>query len=237
MKSISIRSFLLRSVIVLGTFTLATASARATTLIDTTPGTTIIGNFGEPNSATYGQTITAPAVDHVLTDFTFYMDDYLTLASPEFVNFEAYVYGWDTVNFHTTGPALFASAPLSSTNNGGLNGLEAITINTGAVSLTPGGNYVLFFTASNLFNSTAGQSFFSIRDTNPYAGGHFVFSNNGNNFGQLGSTTWDGGNFGGGIYDQAFQATFVPEPSSGVLAVVGLACLAWLKSRRRAATA
>jgi len=211
----------------LGVLLIGNTPAAAITVVDTTPANTSVGPFGEPNTATYGQTITAPLVDHVLTDFTFYLNDSV---NPDFIDFQAYVYAWDATNHWTVGPALYASGPLSTSNNGGAGGYEAFTISTGAVSLTPGGSYVLFFSASNLFDGQTGNGDFAARDNDPYAGGNFVFINNGSNFGQLSTTSW------GQIstYDAAFKATFVPEPSTCVLAGLGLiGCLGWAARRRR----
>ena len=67
-------------------------SAAATTIIDTTVfwnGTDAVAPFGQPDTATYGQTITVGADTH-LQDFTFYVDDDL---AP--VTFAGYVAAWN----------------------------------------------------------------------------------------------------------------------------------------------
>ncbi len=250
------------SLIFSATFVVAPLSFSAT-IIDTTPGNSTVTAFGESNSATFGQTVTVPAVDNVLTSFTFFMDDFL---DTDFVDFEAYVYqpvekchrgifqprqvrnevphgsqnndlrrhfaitsvccnsplikstgcyAWD--GSKATGAMLFSAGPFSTTNNGGSDGFETFTINTGNLALTPGGSHVLFFSASNQFDGVVGKSFWPFRDDNPYSGGHFVFFSNANNFNLLTTNTWGSS----APDDLAFQATFVPEPSTLALAAYG----------------
>lgn len=202
------------------------SQAGATTVIDTLSGwggTSGIKNFGEPNSATYGQTITAPGSDTVLSSFTFLVNDFL---NTDFVEFEAYVYAWDGAK--ATGPALFQSNPLSTTNNGGSDGFESFTIHTGGISLIGGAEYVLFFSASNLFDGEFGSSEWAYRNADVYSGGQFVFQDNGSNFSSLTSNSWS--NRVG--EDLAFTATFLPEPTTALLLAPALAALARCRHRR-----
>ncbi len=92
----------------------------AATSIDTTvpslwDGTSAFGTLGDnldPASlATFGQVVTAPATDTVLTDFSFALNANLT-QTPSVLRF--YVFNWDSVNHHTTGSALYASGTLNS---------------------------------------------------------------------------------------------------------------------------
>lgn len=188
-------------------------------MIDTTPmwnATNAVSPFGEQNTATYGQTITAPAGAPILTSFSFFLDDYM---NPDTADFQAYVFAWDGQK--ATGPALFQSSPISTTNNNGNDGFEEIAISTGTIALTAGQEYVLAFNASNQFDSEIGTARWGTINNHAsgpdtYAGGTFVFLNNGSDFSQLNSTPWserDG--------DLAFKATFVPEPSSIMLLCLG----------------
>jgi len=198
-------------------------------VIDTTPGNSTFQSFGETNTATYGQTFTTPIGENSLDSFTFYLNDNV---NPDFVDFEAYVYAWDSGNFRATGSALFSSGPYSTT---GAAGFEAFTINTGGVSLAPGAQYVAFFTASNLFDGANGTAAWSSRPDNPYTGGEFVFLNNGSNFAALTSTTWTG-DWQSVDSDLAFRMEFglgaqVPEPS--ILALLGASMAAFGFAGRR----
>ena len=183
-------------------------------------GSSSVSAMGEPDTATYGQTFTAPA-DNVLTSFTFYVNDD---ENPDFLDFAAYVYAWDGLK--ATGPALFTSGGMSTTDNGGAGGFETITVNTGGVTLVPGSLYVAFFSASNFFDGIAGTSTWGYLDADGYAGGGFWFSNNGNNFAALTTNNWE--NFvGGGVDDLAFSMEFspsqVPEPATLTMLALGIA--------------
>ena len=162
-------------------------------------GSRSIGSFGETNTATYGQTFTVDGPETDLDSFTFYVNDNV---NPDYVDFEAYVMEWD--GSKATGPILHQSAPISSTNNGGSDGFESFTIDTGGVSLTAGKQYVAFFCASNLFDGLYGTARFGGVLGSTYTGGSFVHDNNGSNFSQLTTSTWDN-TTGGSWGDLAFE--------------------------------
>jgi hypothetical protein len=196
----------------------------AATLIDTTPswnGTSSVTAIGAPNNATatYGQTFTVGS-DNILNDFSFWVKDDLAPG----LTFGAYVMAWD--GDKATGSALYQSAPQTANNP---LSFQKFTFNTGGVTLAAGQKYVAFLNTSNFpTNNGAG----SVGFVGPqYAGGEFVNTDNGTNFGSLTTTAWDCGSnninscFGGA--DLAFTANFsanaqaVPEPFTIIGTVIG----------------
>ncbi|MBG1265378.1 PEP-CTERM sorting domain-containing protein [Nostoc sp. WHI] len=196
-------------------------TAQAQTIIDTTPswnGTDSIIEFGEFDTATYGQTFTVGS-DNILNDFTFFLNDFDRQS--DVVDFAAYVAEWD--GSKATGSILYQSVPQSTTN---APGFEQFTFNTGGIGLTSGKQYVAFLSASNFFDGTSGLAGLgAILFQDVYSGGDFVFYNNGSDFSLLTQNAWDGG-VGNGFGESAFKASFsqkiasVPEPTTmlGVLA-------------------
>lgn len=208
---------------------LAVTGVASADSIDTTgswDGSNAVSPFGETNTATYGQTFTVGAHTS-LNSFTFFVDDDL---NPDFVDFQAFVYAWDGSKI--TGSSLFSTGALSTTNNGGADGFEAITISTGGISLTSGAQYVAFFSASNLFDGSPGTSDWGLTG-DVYDGGNFVFQNNGDDFGLLSVNAWN--EFDSDLaFVMDFSPSDVPEPSVLMLLSLGLLSMGGaLKGRRR----
>ena len=171
----------------LALFLLAAPPLQADFVIDTTPSAT--GNllpFGQTNTATYGQTFVAPAVDNSLDSFTFFFDDYM---NPGPLKLAAYVAEW--TGGRITGPILWAGPKMGSTNNAGAGGYEAFTVNP-HITLVPGKSYVAFFSASNFFDGPGGTGGCWTHLNNPYPDGNAVYANNGDNFALLTERRWDG---------------------------------------------
>jgi hypothetical protein len=86
---------------------------------------------------------------------------------------------------------MFTSAPLVAPTTANGNTYAAVTVNTGNLALQSGQQYVLFFTTSSQANG-AGSTYRygSLTNNTTYAGGQFVFQNNGTNFGQLSTVSW-----------------------------------------------
>jgi hypothetical protein len=151
--------------------------------------------FGFPNTATYGETFTAPANGDVnLQDFGFYM------GNPEIpgnILLRAYIATWTGTN---AGTLLYTSEDVDFANTGN----DHLTFSTGGLTLTPGATYVAFLSVSELYGQSSGQSFISQGDPT-IPGGNFVYYNNGGDFGALFTNTWDAT---GLKPDWAFNATF-----------------------------
>ncbi len=212
------------------------AQAAFITTLPSWNGFSDIGTFGEPNTATYGQTITVGATDTFLTDFSFRMRTFDGATS----RFEGIVMKWDQATFRAVGPVLFSSG--LKTNTGPGTGFNNINITTN-VNLTQNTQYVLFLSASNFFNSSNENSNFGYIPGNPgaYSGGQFVYQNNGSNFALLTSNSWE--SFGGN--DLAFTANLTPgpavnptpAPAGAVLFGLGFAGLGLFRSFRKGAKA
>jgi hypothetical protein len=201
----------------------ACCTARGQVTIDTLSSwhnNSTVGTFGLPNTATYGQTITAPGGEAYLDSFAFLMD------LPASTTFRGYVYAWNGAE--ATGSALYVS-PITSTTG---TGYQPVTLNTGGIRITPGMSYVIFASVSGVAGSS-GNGIWALFNSDAYAGGEFVFLNNGQDTNQWTSTTWvnDSGD------DLAFQASFtpnpVPEPSALILTGLGaLGTLIWRRHNR-----
>ena len=176
--------------------------------------------MGSGGSPTYGQTFTATASESILNSILFKIDNFS--GSP--IPYHASVYQWTGTTI--TGSALFTSG-LSSVPAAGL---QAVTVNTGAVSLTPGTQYVAFFSTIGDGGST--NAAWGLITTDVYAGGNFVLSNATTSAGLTGP--WS--NFSS--FDGAFTFSFgqaaaaVPEPATLTAACLGLATLAGYGYRR-----
>jgi uncharacterized protein with beta-barrel porin domain len=142
--------------------------------------------WGLPDTATYGETITATASDTRLSSFTFYLDGGSTTAAPQF---QAFVYQWNAATKEIAGPALYAS-PVMTAPLG--NAFSPVTIPTKGVKLTPGQQYVLFFTTSSVSQPATSSSYRygALPNTTAYPGGQFVFQNNNTNFAALSASGW-----------------------------------------------
>ena len=180
-------------------------------------GTSYIYPFGEINTASYGQTITTGSTETFLNGFSFLVQT--TTLNPS--QFEAFVMEWDTVGSMVKGPVLYQS-PMVIHNQS--NGFDQITVNPN-VNLAPNTKYAIFFSASNVFDGLLDEARFA-NTGDLYAGGEFIYQNNGSNFGQLSTSDWNTTFIGSG--DLAFTATLVsvPEPTSVLLMSIGIGGLA-----------
>jgi hypothetical protein len=201
-------------------------------------GINSVSPWGAFNTATYGQTFIAPLVDNILEDFTFFIT-----GNTVTWQYKAMVFAWSGPmtgsGGQAVGPALYSSPSRTLV---GTSAFQSVTENTGGVALTPGGQYVALFTVSDPvdYAATNGVGSWGLLNFGTHGsnngGGGFVFYNNGNNFGDLNTTTWDTfGDFG----DAAWVANFrsgnpVPEPGTAALfagALLGGGLL--VRSRRR----
>ena len=157
-------------------------------------GSTGVSSFGVPDTATYGEVVTAPAGTPTLSNFTFEMD-----LSPATI-FRGEVYAWDGEK--AVGSALWEGSPTHTA----VATYAPVTFATGGVSLVGGQKYVLFATVSKDYGALdATTGVWGIHNVGaPALDDGFVFSNNGSDFSSLTSNAWarlDG-------YNLAFRADF-----------------------------
>ena len=179
--------------------------------ITTLPATTVIYQFGVPDSSTYGQTFTVPLGNDTLVNYSFELQ-YGTGAS---VPFEFYIAQWNGAD--VTGPLLYQSSLLYAPGSGS----ETYTIQT-MLGLTTGQQYVAFISTSNVDRSVDG-TFYEYGSYANYTGGGFVYQNNGAD-----SSQWTSGQWATWPVPQsAFTANFInstaPAPAALWPLVSGLA--------------
>jgi IPT/TIG domain len=182
----------------------APSQAASVSTVAAWDGTTSIGSFGDPNTATYGQVVTVPTGENRLSGFTFYAK----LSSS--LTFRAFVYAWNEAEQRATGPALFEGPDMHATEP---TVFQPIAVNTGPVAVSAGGQYVLFFSTSHDQASDEGShaigSYGSLQSgATEYEGGKFVFENNG-----YSDVTWTGSKWSTLGSSLAFSAEFAAAPS------------------------
>jgi hypothetical protein len=207
-------------------FTLSAETVvQAATFIDTTPPNIELGSWGENRFAaasTFGQTITVPTIDNVLTEFTFLVNDG---ASSDVINFAAYVMAWDSVNFQATGSILYDSGLRSTT---GAVGYETFTFNTGGgLTLIPDTQYVLFLSTSNFFDGSEDIGSWG-GNNDIYAGGDNVYLRNRNDFSAVTTSKWSIFSTTVSKTDTAFKASFTSEPVPETTSTLGMLTLSAL---------
>lgn len=221
---------------------LVTNIANANTSFDTTPnwnGSDFISPFGSSGTSTYGETFVTPA-DSVLNSFTFYIKPDTGVS----LSLKGYVYQWSGSllgggNGAAFGNALYSSPDSIVVNNDSM--FNAVTINTGGVSLSAGSQYVALLTLSNPsdYIKSNGDSIWGVL---PYehlpnsGGGGMVYDNNGSDFSAINNHVWDNWyDFGEFAWKANFTpatAVNVPEPGS-LASLLGIGVVGISLVRRR----
>jgi len=204
-------------------FTLAlspSASARAATIDTTGSDTGTIIQFGAPNTATYGQTFTAPG--SVLDSFSLFLRD--RAAGTASLDLRGYVAGWNDLVASTI---LYESSTRTMNAGGALQQFDF----SPNLALTPGNEYVAFLSIANLPDQP--ESTFGMPHGVDQIPGEFVFINNGMSPAQWTLIPWSQDFVGQD--DVWFQASFdlTPTPEPATLLLWGTAMAGLGVARRR----
>ncbi len=187
-------------------FFVVVVSLGATTINTTFPAwdtSSSVSTFGRPNTATYGQTLTVPAVDLTLVEMQMAFD-----AFGAAVSFRPYLYDWDGTK--ATGPALWSGPLETSDSTAGFQTFTWIPNVMGAA----GDTWVFFVSTAADSGPDAGGKWAQPQSQNLYAGGGFVFLNNGSDPSEWTTDAWTQ-NFLGSGTDMTFSATWEPDANGG----------------------
>jgi hypothetical protein len=213
MKKMSVLKPVLTALAGLGVMLVMDTASAATIYNNYAGGASYYAPFGNPNTATYGETFDAPSSpDTSLQEFGFHMG---VSAAPGDIILQAYIATWTGSEAGT----LLYSSPIVDFAN---TGPALLDFHPNGISLTPGGSYVAFLSISQNYGASAGESYVEVGNTS-IPGSSFVYYNNSGNFSSLFSTTWDET---GQTPNWGFQATFTPGsvPDGGLtIAMLGAA--------------
>ncbi len=169
--------------------------------------------WGLPDTSAYGQTFNLASAAN-LNSVLFRIDDFGVATT-----FDLNIFAWDGSK------ASGASLASVSGSTAGVAGMADVFSSVGALALAAG-DYVAFLQATSPGSAAWG----SVDGSDAYAGGEFVFQNNGGNPAQWTTTNWES-DWQGPDHDLAFEMVFdednnqVPVAPTLPLLVTGFALM------------
>lgn len=201
------------------------ASAHAVTIDTTGSDTGTIVQFGAPDTASYGQTFTAPG--SVLDSFSLFLRN--RVAGTASLDLRGYVAAWNGL---MASSILYESSTRTMNAGGALQQFDF----SPDLALTPGNEYVAFLSIANL--PSQADSNFGMPHGSDQIPGEFVFLNNGTSPGDWTTSPWTLGWIAQDDvwFEAAFDLTPTPEPATLLLAGTTLAGLGLAHWRRQRAS-
>jgi hypothetical protein len=186
-----------------------------------------------PGGTTFGQTFRIHGTDALLQSLTFVVEGYAPYAAPEACTFEAAILGWN--GSRATGPTLYKSSPMTMP----LGFFPTVTFTLPLnVNVSKETQYVVVFTSNDFLNGIRSDAaMYSVSDS--YSDGSFVSQTGASSFDDLINQNWDAVSPSFADLAIRLEYTAIPEPSTALLAVLGVLLAAgylkWQTIERRLA--
>lgn len=196
------------------------ASAQASVTYTSTPNGTGLSPLGVPDTTTYGVVFNVPMDgNNILDSFSFFIQGNLDR-----------LYGGVAAWIGTgAGPELFKSDPFGAS----FNSYTEVTIQTGGLNLTPGQQYVAYFSTSGV--GTTGSDSMEFGSASDIQSG-VSWDNAGG--GSPNHADWNGAqnaSFGNLAGSMTFSNASVNVPEPGSIALFGLGLMSVVIARRKSA--
>lgn len=213
----------LLSILLLVGFLLVSTSAFAITNYNNFTGYSDYWHpFGNPNTATYGETFTVPTNgDNVLLGGSFYLGSPYVAGD---IQLGIYLATWTGLH---AGTLIGQSGLVDYANTGNFQ----LSYGAAVPPLVPGGSYVIFLSVSQYYGNSSGEAYV-VPGSPTIPGGNFVWYNNGGDFNALFNSNWDAT---GEKPDWAITLQFGPGPAPipATLPLVGAGIIGLLVARQR----
>ena len=207
--------------------------ARAAVVLDNTAGwnhfdgVEIIGNGGYVTPS-FGQSFTVPSGVNAINSFTFWLNDRLNTGN---LRFTANLLKWNGST--GTGPLLYSSATILTSNNHGADGMEMFQLGFPGIAVTPGDQYMAFLSTLGVSSGLTGAAYVGYTGGDVMPGGRAYVNYTSTTVANAVSSGWA---FLQPSVDLAFRAEFTAVPEPAAISLIGLfGCIAWCRLRKQRA--